>query len=758
MTAAKWLKSRFLLLSSAIALGIGLLVTWQLLDSRAATWKRAKAANTNLLFTVGVVVERTLGAADRAILHSVNVLESLVWQPAGLSPEAPGAMRLIADLQAGTLFAGAGTNGYGIQLVLDAEGRVLAASKQLPPGDLELAERAHFKLHQERDDVGFHISPPFLSTYDGLPSLAMSRRWNRPDGSFGGIVVQTMKLAELHELFASFELGHASGLNIFLLDGSIITRFPYTSEYIGSSLAGTANFRRFVEEQQGSFMGTAAIDGVERFYVFRTLEKFPIIVNVAQSTDSILGSWKRSAVWLGGATLLLMLGCVMLALFAETRLLANRRIASRLRETERELRVVIDSVPVLVAYWDDQLMNRMANIAHERWFGLAPERMHGRHISELVKEDVYHVIKAHMDGALRGEVQTFELGVHDTHGNLRHTVSTYVPDWEEGKVKGIFVLVTDISDSKAAEMELFDEKERFRIILESIKDAVITTGSDGCVLYLNPAAATMTGWRQDEAVGLPVGAVMRTEAPTDIEAASCPLLEALRTRKALPEKVESILVSRSDERVHIECSAAPILDGNGELRGAVVVFHEVGQVRVMANRMSHLAQHDALTGLPNRRRLEDAGRQALAAVSDQSHGVAVLYLDLDGFKRVNDEFGHSAGDELLVAVTRRLSARLRTSDALYRQGGDEFVVLMNSIRSAEDAEKLAIRLIECCRTPVTVAGKELSVTVSIGIALYPENGVDLDTLIQCADTAMYSAKNSGRNCYARVDATPVSPA
>lgn len=757
MTAAGWLKSRFLLLSSAIALGIGLLVTWQLQDSRAATWNRAKAANTNLLFTVSVVVERTLGAADRAILHSVSVLEALAEQAAGVGPEAPGAARLISDLQASTLFAGAGTSGYGIQLVLDEEGHVLAASRAPPPGDLSFADRPYFVVHREHDNVGFYISAPFISAYDGLPSVAMSRRWNRPDGSFGGIVVQTMKMSELHALFASFELGPASGINVFLRDGSIISRFPYTSEHIGATLAGTPNFERFVRERQGSFTGVAALDGVERFYVFRTLEEFPIIVNVAQSTESILGAWRRSAVWLGGATLLLMLGCVLLALFAESRLLAYRRIAVRLREAEHELRLVIDSVPVLVAYWDNQLVNRMANVAHERWFGMDPQRMRGRHVSELVTDDLYGNVRPHMDGALNGEVQTFELALRDIDGNLRHTVTTYVPDWEHGKVRGIFVLVTDISDRKAAEMELFEEKERFRIILDSIKDAVITTGPDGRILYLNPAAAAMTGWHQDAAAGLSVEKVMRIEAPENGKAARCPLREALHTRKALSDKVENVLICRDEKRVHIECSAAPILDEKGELRGAVVVFHEVGQVRAMANRMSHLAQHDALTGLPNRRRLEQEGRQALAAVGDQSQGVAILYLDLDGFKRVNDEFGHAAGDELLVAVTRRLSASLRASDALYRQGGDEFVVLMNSVRSAADAEKLAIRLIECCRSPVTVAGRELSVTVSIGIALYPENGVDLAALIQRADTAMYVAKNSGRNCYARVDAEPVSP-
>lgn len=757
MSVAKRFKSRFLLLSSAIALGIGLLVTWQLLDSRAATWQRVKAANTNLLFTVTVVMERTLQAADNAISHSVNVVEAVAAESAGADRQAPGAERFLGDLQSAGLFVGVAGEGYGIQLVLDDAGRVLAASSPPPPGEWVFAERSYFTVHRDQPDVGFYISAPFLSMYDDEPSVAMSRRWNRGDGSFGGIVVQTMKLSALHALFTSFELGADSGINIFLNDGTIITRFPYTTAHLGRSLAGTANFERFAREGQGSFSGVAAIDGIERFYVFRTLDKYPVIVNVAQSTHSILAAWKRAAVWLGGATLLLMLACMLLAVLAESRVRAYRSIASRLRQAEHELRVVIDSLPVLVAYWDNHLVNRVANIVHEKWFGMSPGRMLGRHISELVDTQLYKTVRPHMDAALAGRVQSFELALPDAEGTVRHTVTTYVPDTEHGEVRGFFVLVTDISDRKAAEMELFEEKERFRIILDSINDAVITTGPDGRILYLNPAAVAMTGWNLQDAAGEPIGSVMRIEAPDGGGQPRCPLAEALRTRQALKEKMENILVGRNGERMHIECSAAPILDGQAGLRGAVVVFHEIGQVRAMANKMSHLAQHDALTGLPNRRRLDEAGRLALARAIDENRALAILYLDLDGFKQVNDEFGHAAGDELLVAVTRRMSARLRVPDALYRQGGDEFVVLMTGVRNAEEAESLAIRLIECCRAPVSAAGRRLSVTVSIGIALYPDNGADLDTLIQRADTAMYVAKNAGRNCYARVDAAPVSP-
>lgn len=742
MSASKWLQSRLLLLSWAIALGIGALVLVLLLDSRSGIWQRAQTANTNLLFTVGNVLEGTLESADRALRLSVSVMEA--QEIAGGEPAGDS---LVEDK---LLFAAVPENGFGIQLVLNHEGRILSASSSPPPGDWVLSDRRYFQVQRDHPDTGLFIGAPFLSAYDNQPSVAMSRRWNKADGSFGGVVVQTLKLSVLYELFASFELGPDSGINVFLAEGDVLVRFPYTGKYIGLSLKGTANFERFHSEGQGSFTGVAAIDQIERLYVFRTLERFPLIINVAQSTKTILGGWRLNALWLGAATLLLMAGCVFLAFLAERQLLAHRRTALRLGQAERELRTVVDSLPVLVAYWDDQLINRMANIAHRDWIGLEPEQMRGRHAKALLDDEKRLFIEPYVAATLAGEPQIFEHDLIDINGTLRHTITNFIPDREEGKVKGFFVLVTDISQRKAVEMALFEEKERFRVILESIMDGVITTDSVGRVHFLNPAAEAMTGWGLADARGRLMEEVMRVEPSSGETRGYCPLRQVLETRRDSREKVELLLVSRDGERMHIENSAAPILDEGGELLGAVVIFHASGPARTMANKMIHLAQHDALTGLPNRRRLDLVGQEALLRAMAAGKPLAVLYLDLDGFKQVNDEHGHTVGDELLVAVARRLSARLRSSDSLYRQGGDEFVVLMESVASLEEAERLAMRLIESCQLPVGVSGRRFMVTVSIGIALYPEDASQLVELIQHADRGMYAAKNLGRNRYARI--------
>src|SRR5690606_35440684 len=187
---------------------------------------------------------------------------------------------------------------YGIQLVLDESGAVIAASRAPPGGGLNFAHRDYFTVHLQRPDVGLYIGAPFLSEYDGEPSVPMSRRWNKPDGSFGGVVVQTIKLSVPNGLFSSFELGRDSGVYILLTDGTILTRFPLASADIGASIARTEGYRYFVAAREGSFIGVGGLEPVESLHVYRTLDNFPVVVSVFQSRDSILSDWERNALWL----------------------------------------------------------------------------------------------------------------------------------------------------------------------------------------------------------------------------------------------------------------------------------------------------------------------------------------------------------------------------------------------------------------------------------------------------------------------------
>jgi diguanylate cyclase (GGDEF)-like protein len=169
-------------------------------------------------------------------------------------------------------------------------------------------------------------------------------------------------------------------------------------------------------------------------------------------------------------------------------------------------------------------------------------------------------------------------------------------------------------------------------------------------------------------------------------------------------------------------------------------------------RMTHIANHDALTGLPNRNLLEDRFKSVLANCRRDKTMTAVMFVDLDKFKPINDTYGHQVGDLLLIEVTKRMRQGVREVDTVSRHGGDEFIVLMSSIGTASDAEKLACKLLKSVCQPYLIEGNTLAVSVSIGIAVFPDDGADMEILLQHSDLAMYHAKKqSGNNCQRYTD-------
>ena len=306
----------------------------------------------------------------------------------------------------------------------------------------------------------------------------------------------------------------------------------------------------------------------------------------------------------------------------------------------------------------------------------------------------------------------------------------------------------DITERKNAQARLiYLEKARAEITLNSISDAVIGTDMSGNVDYLNLAAEAMTGWSRAEATGQPINTVMQIVNGTTNMPERNPIEWVLQQNKPMGLNVDSHLLRRDGSKVPIEDSAAPIRDANGEISGAVMVFHDITAAQAMTMKMAHLAQHDFLTNLPNRLLLNDRIAQAIVQAERRGTQVALLFLDLDNFKHINDSLGHVIGDQLLQSVALRLSNCVRSSDTVSRQGGDEFVVLVTEDKYAENAALTADKILTALAAPHAVEVHELHVTTSIGISVYPTDGQNAETLIKNADTAMYQAKEKGRNNY-----------
>ena len=308
--------------------------------------------------------------------------------------------------------------------------------------------------------------------------------------------------------------------------------------------------------------------------------------------------------------------------------------------------------------------------------------------------------------------------------------------------------IRNITERETARRELFIEKERAQVTLNSIADAVLSTDISGNVTYLNLVAEEMTGWSREEAVGRPLREVFQIVDGVTHRPSPNPLELAIQQGKAVALSANCILVRRDGYESAIEDSCAPIHDREGQITGAVIVFHDVSMARAVVLEMSHLAQHDILTDLPNRFLLKDRLTQAISLASRNKQTLAVLFLDLDGFKQINDSLGHTVGDKLLQSVAARLLECVRKSDTVCRQGGDEFLVLLSEVTHAADAGTIAAKIITELSKAYTVGEHSLRITVSMGISTYPDDHCeDAETLIRNADTAMYHAKEYGRDNY-----------
>jgi diguanylate cyclase (GGDEF)-like protein/PAS domain S-box-containing protein len=423
--------------------------------------------------------------------------------------------------------------------------------------------------------------------------------------------------------------------------------------------------------------------------------------------------------------------------------------------SEERFRAMNDASPLGIFVSDAEGSCIYTNAAYHAISGLSLEQTLGTNWSTAIHPEDRERVLAEWRDAARGQAP-FQTEFRFLQGDdsIVWTRVNSAAMLDGKKSFGRVQTVEDISGRKsaefvlqAAEAALFEEKERAQVTLNSIGDAVLTTDLSGKVTYLNRVAEAMTGWFCTEALGRPISEVFTLLDGTTRLAAANPMLRAMTDNETVGLGTDCVLVRRDGFESAIEDSAAPIHNRDGQVTGAVIVFRDVSEARAMALEMAHLAQHDFLTSLPNRLLLTERFSHAIRMARRHKKQVGLMFLDLDNFKHINDSLGHAIGDQLLQSVANRLVACVRTTDTVCRQGGDEFVILLAEIGQPQDAAQVAETLRAALDMPHLIDGHELHVTLSIGISVFPDDGTNVDALMQNADTAMYHAKASGRNNY-----------
>ncbi|MFP8966498.1 EAL domain-containing protein [Pokkaliibacter sp. CJK22405] len=423
-------------------------------------------------------------------------------------------------------------------------------------------------------------------------------------------------------------------------------------------------------------------------------------------------------------------------------LLRERKALARARQ---DLDDIINNIPGYVSSWTPGMMNLFSNNAQAQWFELSGGDSRGKSLHDIVGNDNFAALSPQVQQVLAGHTVHTELRLNTVDRGERTFDATFIPRREKREITSWTMVLNDITDLMEAQAALLTEKERLRVTLSSIADAVIATDLMGAITFMNPVAENLTGWTLSRAEGQPIEEVMQLCEPLEPSPLTNPVYRALQEGRVVETSLHTSLRRADGQLIDIEDSASPIIDHQGRPLGAITVFHDVSEARALAQKMSNMVNHDPLTGLPNRLILKERARRSLQDAKRKHHQVAMLVLDLDNFKTINESVGHSVGDQILKEVGARLKKMARPIDTISRHGGDEFIILLPELQNERELTEFVQLLMDTLREPVWVQQNRYDIAASLGIGLYPNDCEDVDTLYRHADSAMYQAKRAGRN-------------
>jgi len=418
--------------------------------------------------------------------------------------------------------------------------------------------------------------------------------------------------------------------------------------------------------------------------------------------------------------------------------LAASKLAHQSDKSEHQFIIkLIDSMPNMIGYWDKELRCQFANKAFSEWHTPHPKDLIGISFKELAGEELYSLNEPYIKNVLSGKAQRFERTLKKIDGSTGTILAQYVPDFDsDGSVKGFAIQSSEVTELKETEAQL----KLATCVFDSTVDGILITDENGIILSVNPAFTHITGYSAEEAIGLTPKILKSYRQDKDF-------YTALWARLKKQGKWSGQIWNRrkSGDIFLVRININIVKDEEGKAVKYVSVFSDITDLWHKDESLKHLAFYDALTDLPNRTLLMERLGQKIMSSQRRQNKLAVMFLDLNGFKLINDTFGHNIGDELLKVIASRLLERVRQSDIVARLGGDEFIFVVDNAVEEDEIVQLAERIISSIKESIEIDGNSLNVGSSIGIAMYPEDAMTSIELIEKADHAMYKSKSSMHN-------------
>jgi diguanylate cyclase (GGDEF)-like protein/PAS domain S-box-containing protein len=404
------------------------------------------------------------------------------------------------------------------------------------------------------------------------------------------------------------------------------------------------------------------------------------------------------------------------------------------RLQEQQLRLVADNVPVLIASYDardDRCL--FANAAYAATFGLTEQQILGRTFAEVIGPEAAREIEPYVaEVKLRRRGTRYERRVDRPDGPRWLEVHLLPHVDDAGELVASFVLINDITRHRRAEMAVRESEERLAKFMHASAEGIVFH-KDGYITDANPPLLALLGYTLEEMLGRKTLVFI---APDHMAKVAAVIASGQETA------YESVALHKDGTRIPVEFIVRTMMYRDERLRMTIV--RDIRDREAARSRIHHLAHHDALTGLPNRIAFMEQLERSLATAEAAGGRLALLFIDLDEFKRVNDTLGHLAGDALLQQLGARITGALRATDLVARFGGDEFMVLLPGAADDAEVREVAHKLLAAVAAPAPIEGRQIRVTPSIGVALFPRDGTTAQELIKNADAAMYQAKSRGR--------------
>lgn len=632
--------------------------------------------------------------------------------------------------------------------VIDANGDVLYLSGG--GGYVNLRDRSYFNAPKDLSGGAIVFSEVIASRITGRPTLVAARALRSDDGHFIGVVSAAIELDYFEQLFKSVRLGESGAVAIRRSDThALVVRQPPAPTEINRSLepAHPVYQRIAAGEHRGVLDFTARIDGVKRIYGYQVLERYPFYVLAGLSEADVMAFWRQRAIIVGvlGAAMFGSFVAVLLGLFRaqEREFLASKS----LRRNEHSLNAA--QRVAHLGSWEVDLRSMRVTCSDELYRIFEVEHVDGGALYDAFFERMHPEDRETIDNALNESIKhhvalTLKHRLLLPDGRVKYLLESCETEYDDDG-QPLRVIGTSQDVTRQQEMEA-----RLQLLASAVQysgEAILITDVSNNIITVNPAFTRLTGYSADEVIGRNPR-LLSAGRTTDDEYKR--MWESITTTGFWQGEVWD---RRKDGGIYPKWMSISVIRDEAEtIRYHVAHFTDVSSERAAEERLHHMAHHDVLTGLLNRLSLKGRLDQALAAARRDGNRVAVMFIDLDRFKVVNDTLGHHMGDELLIEVARRLSESVRESDVVARLGGDEFVIMLSGIDHTSAVAMVAEKLVHRVACSYFIGGYDVYTSPSIGIALFPTDGNDGETLMKNADAAMYHAKMAGRNNFQFFDA------